>query len=158
MAASTPVPFIDNAVTVDDTTRETAATSEHTNRDHTNLLQMGRFILKIRDGKGLTQVVTDSIVKDLKSVVECSCESVEEQLISKLTSFNKLSVGELEEVKEIFLSVKESIKCEELKTQYKQDNFFQENFSYVVSGGCSCHHKTLFTYISTILYVYICKI
>ena len=74
--------FIDNAE--DDTRRETA--SEHTEHcSHsnntfalTNALEMGRFILKIRDGKGLTQVVTDSIVRDMQSVVECSCESVEE--------------------------------------------------------------------------------
>lgn len=85
------------------------------------------------EAEGLIQVVTDSILRDLQIVVEGSCEGVEEQLISKLKSFKKLSEGELKEVKEIFLSVKESIKCKELVTQYKQDVFFQHNFNYVVS-------------------------
>jgi len=69
----------------------------------------------------------------MQSVVECSCESVEKQLISKLNSFNKLSVGEMEEVKEIFLSAKASINCEELETKHKQDIFIKDNFNYVVS-------------------------
>ena len=120
--------FID--VAEDFTRRETA--SEHTFA-LTTALEMGRFILKIRDGKGLTQVVTDCIVRDMQSVVECSYESMEEQLISKLNSFNKLSVGEMEEVKKIFLSAKDSIKCEELESQHKQDIFFKDNFNYVVS-------------------------
>jgi len=136
----TEAPFIDNAVSRGDTTRETA--SEHTEHcshsDNTfasaHVLEMGRFILKIRDGKGLTQVVTDSIVRDMQSVVECSCENVEKQLISKLNSFNKLSVGEMEEVKEIFLSAKASIKCEELESKHKQDIFIEDNFNYVVSA------------------------
>ena len=135
--ASAPVAFNDDAVHVDDTMETASEYTEHCVHSNTyassNVLEMGRFILNIRDGKGLTQVVTDSILRDLKIVVECSCEGLEEQLISKLKSFKKLSEGELKEVKEIFLSVKESIECKELETQYKQDVFFQHNFNYVVS-------------------------
>ena len=123
--------IIDNAEDVD--------TRQETSSEHivalTNALEMGRFILKIRDGKGLTQVVTDGIVRGMQSVVERSCESVKEQLVSKLNSFNKLSVGEMKEVEEFFLSAKDSIKCGELETRQKQDIFFQDNFNYVVSAS-----------------------
>ena len=123
---------IDNAEDVD-TRRE--ASGEHILFALTNALEMGRFILKIRDGKGLTQVVTDGIVRDMQSLIERSCESLKEQLVSKLNSFNKLLVGEMKEVEEIFLSAKDNIKCGELETQQKQDIFFQDNFNYVVSAS-----------------------
>ena len=82
---------------------DTGEENEHCSSHHhdyvaSNVLEVARFILKIRDGKGLTQVVTDSIVRDLQTVVERSCESVEEQLTSKINSFNKLSTSEMEEV------------------------------------------------------------
>ena len=138
VVASAPVAFNDDAV--GDTTETASEYTElcvHSNNTFasTNALEMGRFILKIRDGKGLTQVVTDSILRDVQTVVECSCEGVEKQLISKLKSFKKLSEDELKEVEEIFLSVKDSIKCKELETQYKQDVFFQHNFNYLVSAS-----------------------
>ena len=60
-----------------DDTREGNAEQEHLASN--NVLEMGRFMLKVWDGKGITQVVTDSIVRDLQTLVECSCESVEEQ-------------------------------------------------------------------------------
>lgn len=121
--------FVDNV----DTGEENEHCSSHHDDDlASNVLEVARFILKIRDGKGLTQVVTDSIVRDLQTVVERSCESVEEQLISKLNSFNKLSTSEMEEVKEIFLLEKENLNFKELESQYKQEKFFQDKFNYVV--------------------------
>lgn len=45
-----------------------------------------QFILKIRDGRGLTQVATDGIIADTKLIVQSSIQAVEKKLLDKIDS------------------------------------------------------------------------
>ena len=47
-------------------------------------LEAAKYILKVRDGKGLTQVVTDGIMRDIDTLISCATESLEKKVIAKL--------------------------------------------------------------------------
>ena len=93
--------------------------------------ETAKFILKIRDGKGLTQTVTDGILRDM---VECTTDNLKAKVIKALYSLNKLSSSEIDSIKGLFSS--EKMMFTDLESQYKQENFFQDHFNYVVQCVC----------------------
>ena len=96
--------------------------------------ETAKFILKIRDGKGLTQTVTDGILRDMQAVVECTTDNLKAKIIKALYSLNKLSSSEIDSIKGLFSS--EKMMFTDLDSQYKQENFFQDHFNYVVQCVC----------------------
>lgn len=69
-------------------------------------LEAARFILKLRDGKGLPQTVTDSIVKDIQLLIDSTNESLKEKITDYLLDVNKLSNSEITQIQELFSSEK----------------------------------------------------
>ena len=111
----------------------------------TSVFEAAKYILKVRDGKGLTQVVTDSILVDIQTLIYCTTESLEKKVMSALMDTNKLSDSELAEIQRLFSSNGDIF--EGLNTEYKQETFFEENFPYVV-----CLYIYIYIYIY-ILYI-----
>ena len=113
------------------------------------VLEAAKYILKLRDGKGLTQVVTDSILGDIQTLINCTIESLEKKVMSSLVDANKLSSSELAQIRSLFSSTEEIFKG--INTEYKQETFFEENFSYVVCpSSCStCISISPYSYIAT---------
>jgi len=95
-----------------------------------NILEAAKYILKVRDGKGLTQVVTDSILNDIQTLINRTAESMEKKVMTSLMDTNKLSSSELSEIQKVFSSNNEIFK--KLNTECKQDAFFEEKLHYVV--------------------------
>ena len=60
--------------------------------------ETAKFILKIRDGKGLTQTVTDGILRDMQAMVECTTDNLKAKVIIALYSLNKLSSSEIDNI------------------------------------------------------------
>ena len=56
----------------------------------------------------------------------------------------------MEEDKEIFVLEKENINCKELETQYKQENFFKDNFNYVVCSYIAIHSNKEYVIYDTV--------
>ena len=98
--------------------------------ESTAVLEAAKYILKLRDGKGLTQVVTDTILGDIQTLINYTTESLEKKVMSSLVDTNKLSSNELAQIQSLFSSSEEMF--EGINTEYKQETFFKENFSYVV--------------------------
>jgi len=95
-----------------------------------NILEAAKYILKVRDGKGLTQAVTDSILNDVQSLINRTTESLQKKVMASLMDTNKLSSSELSEIQNLFTSNNEIF--EVLNTEYKQEAFYEENLHYVV--------------------------
>jgi len=93
-------------------------------------LEAARFILKLRDGKGLPQTVTDSILKDIQVVIDSTNDNLKKKVIEYLMSVNKLSYSEISRIQEIFSS--EKAMFDGLESVHKQELYFQEHFNYVV--------------------------
>ena len=107
----------------------------------TSVFEAAKYILKVRDGKGLTQVVTNSILRDIQTLIHCTTESLEKKVMSGLMDTNKLSDSDLAEIQRLFSSNEDIFKG--LNTEYKQETFFEENFPYVVclySCSCTCSY------------------
>ena len=93
-------------------------------------LEGARFILKLRDGKGLTQTVTNSVLKDIQVVIDSTNESLKNKVTEYLLHINKLSESEIARIQEIFSSEKAIF--DGLESVGKQESYFQEYFNYVV--------------------------
>ena len=104
--------------------------------ESTAILEAAKYILKLRDEKGLTQVVTDSILDDIKTLINCTTERLEKKVMSCLVDTNKLSSSELAQIQSLFSSTEEIFQG--INTEYKQEKFFEENFSYVVCPSYLC--------------------
>ena len=104
--------------------------------------ETAKFILKIRDGKGLTQTITDGILRDMQAVVECTTDNLKAKVITALYSLNKLSNSEIDTIQGLFSS--EKMIFTDLDSQYKQEIFFQDHFNYVVAIQCSLVNQTTF--------------
>ena len=117
--------------------------------ESTAVLEAAKYILKLRDGKGLTQVVTDSILGDIQTLINCTIESLEKKVMSSLVEANKLSSSELAQIRSLFSLTEEIFKG--INTEYKQETFFEEKFSYVVCpSSCStCISVSPYSYIAT---------
>lgn len=92
------------------------------------------YIMKIRDGKGLTQTATDGILQDTTIVVQNTLESVKETLLKKLGDLPlPLAEDQVSDLMSVFSdeSVQEPFRG--LESVYKQDKFIREHFNYVVS-------------------------
>ena len=63
--------------------------------ESTAVLEASKYILKLRDGKGLTQ---DSILGDIQTLINCTIESLEKKVMSSLVEANKLSSSELAQI------------------------------------------------------------
>ena len=92
-----------------------------------------KFILKTRDGKGLTQTDTDGIVHDVKVVLQNTVESLEQSVLQKVNELQVITEDNIEELKAIFSDERVLNPFKDLETSHKQEKFIQENFNYVVS-------------------------
>lgn len=107
------------------------------------------FIMKVRDGKGLTQVATDGIVQDTKIVLQNTLDSVREKLLEKLGNLpHSLTEDQLEDLMSVFSDGSVQDPFRGLESVYKQDKFIYEHFNYVVGiesvmtlelAGMHCH-------------------
>ena len=93
-------------------------------------LEAARFILKLRDGKGLPQTVTDGILKDIQAVVDSTTDNLEKKVVQYLIDVNKLSHSEITHIQEMFSSEKAIF--DGLESVHKQELYFQEHFHLVV--------------------------
>ncbi len=91
------------------------------------VFEAAMFILKTRDGRKLTQTVTDGIVHDTKIFVERTVDMLE-KVMKRLEAMESLRSEELSDIHSV-----SSNPFEGLESQYRQEKFFQENFNYVVN-------------------------
>ena len=97
-------------------------------------LMAAEFIMKVRDGKGLTQVTTDGILQDTKMVVQNTLVSAGEKFLEKLRALQlPITEDQLSELMSIFSEESLVDPFRDLTSFHKQDKFIQENFNYVVS-------------------------
>ena len=54
-----------------------------------SMLEAARFILKLRDGKGLPQTVTDSIIKDIQAMIDSTTDNLKNRVVKYLVDVNK---------------------------------------------------------------------
>jgi len=94
-------------------------------------LEAARFILKIRDGKRLTQTTTDGIMKDIQCMLDHITSSLKNDVIEALGE--TLTTDLVLKVREVFSAADSKRLFDGLETQYKQEKFIQEHFNYVVS-------------------------
>ena len=94
-------------------------------------LEAARFILKIRDGKRLTQTTTDGIVKDVQYMLDYSISDLINNVMEVLGE--NLTAGLKQKVQEEFSKADSKCLFDGLETQYKQEKFIQDHFQYVVS-------------------------
>ena len=95
-----------------------------------SMLEAARFILKLRDGKGLPQTVTDSIIKDIQVMIDSATDNLKNKVVKYLVDdVNKLSHSEITQIQEIFSSEKAIF--DRLESVQKQELYFQEHFDYV---------------------------
>ena len=94
-------------------------------------LEAARFILKIRDGKRLTQTTTDGIIKDIQCMLDHSISDLKNNVMEVLGE--NLTTDLKQKVQELFSAADSKCLFDGLETQYKQEKFIQEHFQYVVS-------------------------
>lgn len=130
-----------SAAQLDDLAAETEAEVLRTGPSSCKL-EAAKYILRVRDGKGLTQVVADGIMRDIDTLIRCATESLEKKVTAKLAEM-QFSGSEIADIQAIFSPVISIF--DGLDTVYKQEAFFSENFNYVVSNSlshtcisCSC--------------------
>ena len=104
---------------------------EPTCRPSSYKLEAAKYILRVGDGKGLTQVVTDGIMRDIDTLINCGTDSLERKLTAKLAEIPQLSSSEIASIQAIFSPVRSIF--DGLDTVYKQEAFFAEIFNYVVA-------------------------
>ena len=105
--------------------------AEPTSRPSSCKLEAAKYILRVRDGKGLTQVATDGIMRDIDTLINCATDSLERKLTAKLAEIPQLSSSEIASIQAIFSPVRSIF--DGLDTVCKQEAFFAENFNYVVA-------------------------
>jgi len=106
------------------------ATAEPTRRPSSCELEAAKYILRVRDGKGLTQVVTDEIMQDVDTLINCATDSLGRKLTAKLAEMPQLSSSEIASLQVIFSPARSLF--DGLDSVCKQEAFFAENFNYVV--------------------------
>ena len=94
-------------------------------------LEAARFILKIRDGKRLTQTTTDGIIKDIQCMLDHTISDVKINVTKALGE--NLTDDLKQKLQEVFSAADSKYLFDGLETRYKQENFIQEHFQYVVS-------------------------
>ena len=96
-----------------------------------------KFILKTRDGKGLTQVATDGIIADTKLMIQSSLQYAETKVLEMIDRIGvALTEPQCQELKVIFADENVLNPFLGLDTEYQQEKFIKEHFNYVVS----CHY------------------
>ena len=80
------------------------ASSDSSTATTQSMLEAARFILKLRDGKGLPQTVTDSIIKDIQAVIDSTTDNLKNKVVQYLVDVNKLSHSEITQIQEMFSS------------------------------------------------------
>jgi len=93
--------------------------------------EAARFILKIRDGRRLTQIVTDGIIKDIQCMLNYTIDNLKASVMETLSDHLTIDSLAAQTIQQAF----SDSKClfNGLETQHKQENFIQEHFNYVVS-------------------------
>lgn len=92
--------------------------------------EAAKFILKILEGRKLTQTTTADIIGDTTIFIERALDNVKQKLRVKLGDLSK-------EVEAIFSLPEICNPFQGLETKYQQEKFFQHHFNYVVS--CNVH-------------------
>lgn len=90
-----------------------------------------QYILKIRDGKNLTQVTTNSIIEDTVHMLQSYFERIKKNVLDKMSSETVLSQEQMH-ILESAIDEAAVNPFSGLETEYKQEKFMRENFNYVV--------------------------
>lgn len=113
--------------------RDAGDSTEASLSQPTSAMLGAEFILKTRDGKGLTQTVTDEILHDVKIVLENTVQALERSVLR--TADELLTEDGISELKAIFSDEGLLNPFKGLETLYKQEKFIHEHFNYVVSSN-----------------------
>ena len=106
--------------------------------------EAAKYILRIQEGKKLTQTVTEGIIRDTTMMIDHTVWCLKEKVYGRLkdiidTDFTEAHLHELEE---IFTSSEICHPFQHLLTRYQQERFFQEHFNYVVSSEYNIQSHT----------------
>jgi len=109
--------------------QDTSISCSQVSFNYDKSLEAARFILKIRDGRRLTQTTTDGIIKDIQYMLNHTIDSLKACVMEKLS--DHLTIDLAQTIQQAF----SDSKClfDGLETQYMQEKFIQEHFNYVVS-------------------------
>lgn len=96
-------------------------------------LEAACLILKIRDGKRLTQTTTDGIIKDFQYMLDHSISDLRMEVLGE-----NVTADLKQRVQEVFSAADSKYLFDGLETQHKQEKFIQDHFQYVVSYVYLC--------------------
>ena len=101
--------------------------------------EAAKYILKIQEGKKLTQTVTEGIIRDTTSIIHHTVDHLKKKVHEQLKE--TIDEAQLDEIEQIFMSPTIRNPFQQLETRYQQDKFFQEHFNYIVSiTAHTCTH------------------
>ena len=102
-----------------------------------------QFIMKHRDGRKLTQVVTNGIIQDTKIILQSTIDRVQKNVTEFIRS-EKIQLTDQQLVKFAALFSDETVvnPFRELETEYMQQKFIQENFNYVVRSLSTISYRS----------------
>ena len=96
--------------------------------------EAAKYILKIQEGRKLTQSVTQGIIRDTTLIVHHTIDHLKKMVYARLKDTVDINETQLDDIEEIFMSPEIRYPFQRLETRHQQDSFFQEHFNYVVSG------------------------
>ena len=96
--------------------------------------EAAKYILKIQEGKKLTQTVTEGIIRDTTFVMHHTIDHLKKMVHARLKDTIDINEAQLHDIEEIFMSPAIRNPFQQLQTRYQQESFFQEHFNYVVSS------------------------
>lgn len=106
-------------------------------KQETSIVNAAKFILKTKEGRKLTQVAMNGIVHDVQTMIECTLETIEQQVLDKIEAAGITVTDEqLQDLRSTFYGPS-SNPFQGVETEYKQEAFFKENFNYVVNNPFS---------------------
>jgi len=99
------IPGIDEAVPSEPQLGANDLVTEAACRPSSCKTEAAKYILRARDGKGLTQVVTDGIMHDVDTLISCTTDVLERKVTAKLAEPPQLSSSEIADIQAIFSPV-----------------------------------------------------
>lgn len=93
------------------------------------------YILKLREGRRLTQTAVDGVLKDTTVFLQNTVEDMQASVMRTLNSFSSITDDEKSQVEAIFTDNKRWNPFQGLESHYLQERYYQENFNYVVRNS-----------------------